>query len=78
MSITKTQVTKAGGNKQTAEVRFPRKPLTEEQFKEEVRKEAQTLYEKKGCIPGNELGDWLEAEKLVKERITYEQKNNDC
>ncbi|MCU0651249.1 MAG: DUF2934 domain-containing protein [Candidatus Omnitrophica bacterium] len=31
-----------------------------------VRKVARELYEKKGCKPGHDLDNWLEAEKLVK------------
>lgn len=42
------------------------KNLTKEKFEEAVRKKAYELYIKRGCICGNELGDWLEAEKLVK------------
>lgn len=33
---------------------------------EEIEKRAYELYEKKGCQSGNELGDWLEAERLIK------------
>lgn len=31
---------------------------------EDIRKKAYELYEQRGCQPGNELGDWFEAEKL--------------
>ncbi len=30
-----------------------------------IRKIAQELYLKKGCKPGHDLDNWLEAEKLV-------------
>ncbi|MFA5099414.1 MAG: DUF2934 domain-containing protein [Candidatus Omnitrophota bacterium] len=33
---------------------------------EVIRKVAQKLYEKKGCQPGHDIENWLEAEKLVK------------
>jgi hypothetical protein len=31
-----------------------------------IRDVARRLYEKKGCQPGHDLENWLEAEKLVK------------
>jgi len=31
-----------------------------------IRKVAQDLYVKKGCQPGHDMENWLEAEKLVK------------
>jgi hypothetical protein len=43
--------------------------LSQGQLTEEIRKVAQQLYEKRGCVQGKELDDWLEAERLVKERI---------
>jgi hypothetical protein len=33
---------------------------------EMIRMVARQLYEKKGCSPGHDLDNWLEAEKLVK------------
>jgi len=36
---------------------------------EEVRKIAYKLFEKRGCTPGRDLDDWLEAEKQIKKRI---------
>ena len=34
-------------------------------LEEEIRKIAYELYEKSGCIPGRDLENWLEAEKIV-------------
>ena len=31
-----------------------------------IRNVARKLYEKKGCQPGHDLENWLEAEKMVK------------
>jgi len=31
-----------------------------------VGKKAQEIYEKSGCKPGNDLQNWLEAEKIVR------------
>ncbi len=49
------------------------KCLSEEQLVDEIKKTAYEVYEKKGCIVGNEMADWLEAEKLVKAQV---YKNN--
>jgi hypothetical protein len=32
---------------------------------EQIRKKAYELFEKRGCQPGYELEDWIEAERLV-------------
>ena len=32
---------------------------------EQIRKKAYELFEKRGCQPGHELEDWIEAERLV-------------
>ena len=36
----------------------------------EVRKAAYQLFEKRGRKPGNELADWLEAEKIVRKQFS--------
>jgi hypothetical protein len=33
-----------------------------------IRKKAYELYEKRGKKPGNSLSDWLEAERIVKQK----------
>jgi len=38
---------------------------TKEQINEEIRKKAQELFEKSGRVPGRDLDNWLEAERLV-------------
>lgn len=43
--------------------------LTEEEIKREISRVAQELYEKRGSIPGRELDDWLEAEKIVNAKM---------
>jgi len=35
-----------------------------------VQKKAYELYEQRGRQPGNELEDWLTAERLVKEELS--------
>ena len=35
---------------------------------EEVAKVAYALFERRGCTPGGELEDWLEAERIVRSR----------
>ncbi|OGL46836.1 MAG: hypothetical protein A2149_05045 [Candidatus Schekmanbacteria bacterium RBG_16_38_11] len=42
---------------------------SQKDLSEEVRKVAYGLYEKRGCTPGRDLDDWLEAEKQIKKRI---------
>ncbi len=32
---------------------------------EKIRLKAYELYEKRGCQSGYEIGDWLEAEKMI-------------
>jgi len=34
-----------------------------------VQKKAYDLYEERGCQSGNDLEDWLNAERLVKEDL---------
>ncbi len=36
---------------------------------EEIAKTAHELYEKSGWIPGRDLENWIEAEKIVKSRL---------
>jgi hypothetical protein len=35
------------------------------QLNEKIKEIAQRLYEKRGRVPGHELDDWLEAEKIA-------------
>ncbi len=35
---------------------------------DEIARVAYELYEKKGMVHGHDLGDWLEAEKIVMEK----------
>lgn len=37
-----------------------------EQLTGMIRKKAQELYAKSGCIPGRDLDNWLEAERIIK------------
>lgn len=46
--------------------RNSQKPKSSETLKEEIRKKAYELYEKRGRTEGNDLEDWLEAERLVR------------
>jgi len=34
-----------------------------------IRKRAQELCEKRGCIKGNDWADWFEAEKQIKAEL---------
>jgi hypothetical protein len=43
--------------------------VSREEFMQLVQKKSYELYEKRGCHSGNDLEDWLEAERLVKEDL---------
>lgn len=36
---------------------------------ETIRKKAYELYQKRGCTQGDPMQDWLEAEKMVKQKV---------
>ena len=41
--------------------------VSREEFMQLVQQKAYELYEKRDCKQGNDLEDWLNAERLVKE-----------
>ena len=43
--------------------------VSREEFMQLVQKKAYEIYEKRGCQSGNDLEDWLDAERLVKEDL---------
>jgi len=43
--------------------------VSKEEFMQLVQKKAYELYVKRGCKSGNDLEDWLRAERIVKEEI---------
>ena len=43
--------------------------VSREEFMQLVQKKAYEIYEKRGGKSGNDLEDWLNAEKLVKEDL---------
>jgi hypothetical protein len=45
------------------------KRISREEFMQLVQTKAYEIYEKRGCQPGNDLEDWLNAERLVKEDL---------
>ena len=45
------------------------KRVSREEFMQLVQKKAFEMYEKRGCNPGSDLEDWLNAERLVKEDL---------
>jgi hypothetical protein len=44
---------------------------------DEIAKVAYELYEKSGRLGGRELGNWLEAEKIVRRRCASKEENSD-
>lgn len=45
------------------------KRVSREEFMQLIQKKAYEIYEKRGCQSGNDLEDWLNAEKQVKEEL---------
>ena len=43
--------------------------VSREEFMQLVQQKAYELYEKRDCKQGNDLEDWLNAERLVKEDL---------
>mgnify|MGYP001571452646 CR=1 FL=1 len=43
--------------------------VSREEFMQLVQKKAYEIYEKRGCESGNDLEDWLNAERFVKEDL---------
>ncbi|MCX5667826.1 MAG: DUF2934 domain-containing protein [Candidatus Omnitrophica bacterium] len=50
------------------------KTMTKDQLNAEIKKKAQELYEKRGRRPGNDLENWLEAERIVKASLSADLK----
>ncbi|MFA4992206.1 MAG: DUF2934 domain-containing protein [Candidatus Omnitrophota bacterium] len=46
------------------------KRSSKEEFLSRVQKKAYELYVKSGCKPGNDIENWLTAERLVKEELS--------
>lgn len=44
--------------------------FTQAQLTDAIRKKAQEIYEKSGRKPGRDLENWLEAERIVKSKMS--------
>jgi len=53
-SVNKTEISSEEMSKQSTEM---------------IRKKAYELYEKRGKKPGRDMDNWLEAERIVKQKI---------
>jgi len=60
LSVSKTGSSFGTGSKSSA---------NQGQLTDMIRKKAYELYEKRGRKPGNSLSDWLEAERIVKQKM---------
>ncbi|MFA4993528.1 MAG: DUF2934 domain-containing protein [Candidatus Omnitrophota bacterium] len=40
-----------------------------ESITDKIRRRAQELYEKRGCVPDNDWADWFEAERQIKAEL---------
>ena len=45
-----------------------KRSLGQEELNNKIRETAQRLFKKKGSLPGHDLDNWLEAEKIVKKK----------
>lgn len=52
--------------------------IDREKLEEEIRQVAYELYLKSGCIPGRDLDNWLEAERIVLAKYQTEQSSQCC
>ena len=46
----------------------PQNKKEEKDVKEEIQKKAYEFYQERGCVDGHDWDDWLEAEKIVKDK----------
>jgi len=44
-------------------------PQYAQKLNEMIKQKAQEICQKRGCTPGRELDDWLEAERFVKKQM---------
>lgn len=45
------------------------KSYSKEEVEARIRQKAQELCNKRGCTSGNDLADWFEAERIVKQEL---------
>jgi hypothetical protein len=50
-------------------VKSAKPTITPEQWNDAVQKKAFELFEQRGYMQGNDLGDWFDAEKIVKQSM---------
>lgn len=43
------------------------------ELEKEINKLAYELFVKSGCIPGRDMDNWLEAERIIKEKYNIDQ-----
>ena len=44
--------------------------IPQDQLTDMIRKKAYELYEKRGRKPGHSMNDWLEAERIIKGKLS--------
>lgn len=52
--------------------------IDREKIEEEIRQVAYEIYIKSGCIPGRDLDNWLEAERIVLAKYESEEISGCC
>ncbi|HEV8540098.1 MAG TPA: DUF2934 domain-containing protein, partial [Nitrospiraceae bacterium] len=48
----------------------------EAEFKARVARKAYELFERRGCAPGHDLEDWVQAERLVREEMSRDESSD--
>lgn len=57
------------GNMGSSSVQSQDTQMNQARITEAIRKKAYELYEKRGRKPGRDLDNWLEAERIVKQKV---------
>lgn len=52
--------------------------IDREKLEEEIRRVAYEIYVQSGCIPGRDLDNWLEAERIVLEKYGIKKVKKSC
>ena len=60
--MTRWSTNKASSNSSTS--------IPQEQLTDMIRKKAYELYEKRGKKSGQDMNNWLEAERMIKQKVS--------
>jgi hypothetical protein len=54
------------------------RPLDDHQIKEAIMRKAEEIFVKSGRLPGHDLDNWLEAERVVKSEMCSDLTHMPC